>query len=1177
MHYLSFSKWVHTLLIALLVAVSPNYAFAEDIEIFSGELPPSKPNIMFLLDQSGSMNTEMGNSGDTRLTALQGAFNAVVSDPEVAGLNVGLMSFSNNGTSPFPHGVSFPVSYIDDDALPIMESNYLPAALTSPLVRGYFDLSGDTLPDPTAGQTVRQYLPKILDGWTAFGATPIVDAYYEAALYFRGEVPLWGSASAEYNHAAHPSTYDGTILSQIATAPTGNTRTCYTPDCGINCALTTPGSVYCPTGETSCYLGTNCQAFTNPTSYYCSLGTEAECMDSDQNYTSCSTTSSESCTETCNGEKHPESGACLGTTTSSCTPSSYIYCQGPEVTKYACEKERYQCDEVSETITTVANATYKSPIINECQNNAIIILSDGQPFVDNVTETDNTRALVKTMTGSAGNCADVLGQVLPVTDFNSLADGRCGTELADYLNTQDQSAGVDGENTIQTYTVGFGVDDASDAEVFLRSLAVSGGGKYFPARDRAALVAAFKSIIDDIDVSARSFAAPVYTVDPNSMLSHSDDIFLPLFQNSSSPAWSGNIKKFKLNAAGKIIDANGAEAIDGMGVLKPDAVDFWANNSASRVRQTNPVTGGGLANNLNLTPRKLRTDNGAGLVALDDDNVTKADLGDAAMTDADKAKLLNYIQGLESDGTTPRLGIGDILHSKPTVISYTGRQVLYFGTNEGYLHAVDASDTGSLGARGAGGTEIFAYMPKSLLKNIEGIVTNEELTGPLKRIYGVDGPMTAWIIDNNKDGKVDIGAGDEAYLFFGLRRGGSEYYALNVTNPERPSLAWKIENTGATGDFSKLGESWSKPVLSKLRYKQSGAVKFDDVLIFGGGYDNKVDDEVLASTGAPISGAKGNDVYIVNAKTGDLIWSASSTGNSLQHSVPGDIRVLDLDRNGSIDRLYFGDTGGNIWRADLNVDDVDTDASLHDVKNDARVSKFASLGGGGSNARKFFYEPDVSLFRHNGTNTIVVSTGSGYRSHPLNDTINDRFYVLYDENVFGIPTTAPAALVEGDLIESNTLAGRDFLPAHKGWYKKLVNGQGEKVLASPIMFNNKVIFTTFAKTATTVTTGIGACTTLTNNQTRAYVLDLMTASATVDLDDDGSVDSSDDSIIISHGDILDSPQLVFNELSDCTSEGCDQHVDIRVGKNLVPIVDKNTKNGNANLGDFLPKVFWVSE
>ena len=292
------------------------------------------------------------------------------------------------------------------------------------------------------------------------------------------------------------------------------------------------------------------------------------------------------------------------------------------------------------------------------------------------------------MTGLASECVAVPGQVLPVTSFNSLADGRCVTELADFLNTQDQSAVVDGDNTIQTYTVGFGVDDSSDAEIFLQSLANSGGGKYFPAQDRAALVSAFKAIIDDIDVSARSFAAPVYTVDPNSMLAHSDDIYLPLFQNSSQPAWAGNIKKFKLNHAGKIIDAKGMAAIDGRGVLRPDAVDFWADNSALVTPDANPVTGGGVANNLVPAARKLLTDNGSNLVALSDANVSKASLGDTAMADAYKRHLLSYIQGFESDGVTPRFGMGDILHSKPTVISYTGKQVLYFGTNEGYLHAI---------------------------------------------------------------------------------------------------------------------------------------------------------------------------------------------------------------------------------------------------------------------------------------------------------------------------------------------------------------------------------------------------------------------------------------------------------------------------------------------------------
>lgn len=1170
MGYPSASRWTHLLLMTFLVSILTSVVYAEDIEIFSGELPPSEPNILFLLDQSGSMNSAIGNAGETRLTSLQAAFNAVVSDPDISGLKVGLMGFSNGvDKKPYPHGVSFPVSPIDDEAMPIMISNLLPNALNTATNLGYFTLADDNLPDPTRAQTVRSYLPQILSSWTAYGATPIVDAFYEAALYFRGAPPFWGAASPEQNHAAHPSSYVGSIISETSTSLTGNTKVCTEPDCGINCVTTTAQS-QCSAGEASCYLGANCSIRSDTYSYDCSLSTVAECLAADSNYESCSLSTGTSCATTCVGGTHPESGACLGSTTEDCSTTSSVKCSRTFENTW-CDSTKYQCDETVDSVLTNPSATYVSPITNECQSNAIVVLSDGQPFVNNDTETDNTRRLVKSMIGLAADCAAVPGQILPETVNNSLADGRCGAELAGFLNSQDQSASADGDNTVQTYTVGFGVGSNPQAEGFLRSLASSGGGKYFPASNTAALVAAFKSIINDIGSSARSFAAPVYTVDPNSMLSHSDDIYLPLFENSALPAWAGNIKKFKLSSAGKIVDANGIEAIDGNGALKADAVDFWVNTSALRnATSPNPVTGGGAANNFSPASRTLFTDKGAALVALNNANVTKAQLGNASMADAYKDQLLSYIQGYESDGITPRYAMGDILHSKPTVISYADKQILFFGTNEGYLHAINAADSDASGLAGSGGMEMFAYMPSSLIGNIDGMLKNAEQTGPLKRIYGVDGPITAWIVDNNRNGKVDASDGDEAYLFFGLRRGGSDYYALNVTNPSSPSLAWKIQSKGA---FANLGETWSKPVLAKLRYKKSGAVRFDDVLVFGGGYDNRVDDETLANSGAALSGVKGNGVYIVNAKTGALIWSYA--GGSLQHSVPGDIRVLDVDRNGSIDRLYFGDTGGNIWRADLNVDDVDSDASLYDVQNDARVSKFANLGDSGANARKFFYEPDVSLFKHKGNNTIVISVGSGYRSHPLNESIDDRFYVLYDENVFGIPAVATAPLSEVDLAESSALAGQDFLPTYKGWYKKLVNGDGEKVLASPITFKNKVIFTTFANVA--ITPSSDACSALTGNQARAYVLDLMTASATADLNGDGIVDKLDESFPVIRGEILDSPQLVFNKPSNCTSEGCDQHVDIRIGKSLVPLIDKNTKDGNANLGDFLPKVFWINE
>lgn len=1188
-----FRKTLKTASLILSLLITPAL-YAEDIEIFSNETPPSEPNILFVLDQSGSMATPIGTAGETRASSLRTAFNQVVSNTDLKNLNIGLMGFSYSSNFPrvneadwstatagvyryvaasawpYPHGVAFPVSPIDAAATPIMLSNLLPASMNDGKTIGYFTIDNDSLVNPEDGQVVREYLPEVLSSWNVSGETPILESMYEAALYFRGEEPSFGNAPSYENHGAHPSTYTGTIHSAITEGTDGSYKTCDTPDCGINCSAITVQSS-CSSGETSCGLGTNCSTVTQDWSQTCNLSSEAACLADNSDYSRCELVSYDDCSSTCTGGKDYETGACLGETTSSCTTNSYYNCIIPtEVT--TCDHSKYQCERVKETVTTIANAQYISPIKDQCQSNAIILLSDGQPLNSNQSVLSGARDGVKTLMGRADDCSAVPGQILPNVTGNTLSDGRCGVELTSFLATQDQNPDVDGTNTIKTYTVGFGVSDNAGAENYLRSLASSGGGKYYSATGASALVEAFQSIINDIDSNARSYAAPVYTVDPGSLLAHSKDIYLPLFENSALPRWSGNLKKFKLNDSGKIIDKNGDEAVDAKGVLKSTAVDYWADTSAVVAGDLNPITSGGTASQIVPSTRNLLTDDGSTtLAALNTTSATKALLGNAGMSDDYQNQLIQFIKGYAADGVTPRKHIGDILHSKPTVVSYSSQQVVFFGTNEGYLHAVDAADATTTG----GGKEKFAFMPSALLKNIEGQLTNTELTGGLKRIYGVDGSMTVWINDKNKNGKVDAADGDTAYLYFGLRRGGAHMYALNVTNPDAPELLWKLSNTD-TG-FSQLAETWSKPVVAKLRYKPSSSADpvTDDVLIFGGGYDNRLD-EIDRTARAGLATAKGNGIYIVNARTKALIWSYA--GANLQHSVPGNVRVLDLDRNGSIDRLYFGDTGGNVWRVDLNADDTDDDASLFDVKNDAKVRLFASLGGSGSDYRKFFYEPDVSFFRHGGKYALLISIGSGHRSRPLGTNIEDRFYVLYDENVLNIPETAPAPLTEADLVSSTALMGGSFLPSYKGWYKSLVTGHGEKVLASPIIFMNKVMFTTFATIDNAVATGSDdSCSSLASNQTRTYVLDLMTGSATVDLDNDGVVSSKDESIGISNGDILDTPQLVFNAPSNCTNEGCNQHVDIRVGKRLVPIVDKDTVSGNVDLGEFLPKVYWLND
>jgi type IV pilus assembly protein PilY1 len=67
---------------------------------------------------------------------------------------------------------------------------------------------------------------------------------------------------------------------------------------------------------------------------------------------------------------------------------------------------------------------------------------------------------------------------------------------------------------------------------------------------------------------------------------------------------------------------------------------------------------------------------------------------------------------------------------------------------------------------------------------------------------------------------------------------------------------------------------------------------------------------------------------MVDALTGDLVWSASKeTNNSgqahtsvgdMDWAVPGGVSVVDLDFDGFADYLYFADLGGQIFRVNLD-------------------------------------------------------------------------------------------------------------------------------------------------------------------------------------------------------------------------------------------------------------------
>ena len=149
----------------------------------------------------------------------------------------------------------------------------------------------------------------------------------------------------------------------------------------------------------------------------------------------------------------------------------------------------------------------------------------------------------------------------------------------------------------------------------------------------------------------------------------------------------------------------------------------------------------------------------------------------------------------------------------------------------------------------------------------------------------------------------------------------------------------------------------------------------------------------------------GNAIYIVDPEDGSLLLSISGSGSGadiqvpdMHYSIPAAVRSLDSDGDGVADRLYVGDTGGQVWRVDLAILET-TDPN---PESTTVVGKLAEIADSSSDSkqRRFFDAPSVVQVRDtlfsNESNYDYVLVGSGYRPHPLNTDVEDRFYAFRD-------------------------------------------------------------------------------------------------------------------------------------------------------------------------------------
>jgi type IV pilus assembly protein PilY1 len=728
--------------------------------------------------------------------------------------------------------------------------------------------------------------------------------------------------------------------------------------------------------------------------------------------------------------------------------------------------------------------TYTTPIEYACQKNYVIVITDGMSTED--------RSPVLRNICNNGDCDgdgfEPAGDPAKTYDFQG---SDYLDDVAKYMYDNDHLAdGADpkttGKQNVITYTVGFGLAGVAYAEELLKETAFNGGGVYYSASSTGGLSESLREIIASIVEDNTSFVAPVLPVSPENRTYSGNRVYMGFFKPQSSGFWNGNMKKYGIDAFGDVVDKNGNPATNTDGSFRDNAVSYW-----SSVADGGEVEAGGAGAKL-LTrgpAREIYTYTGSSVNLIAAANafttsnaaITASTLNVANATEKDR--LINFVRGHDSydedsNGDTTELRdwiLGDILHSRPTVVHYStyasaaegncsmNRSLIFVGANDGMLHAFRDCD----------GSEAWGFIPQDLLHALK------YLPGAVHSYY-VDSSPSTYVYDADGDGNIEIGDGDKVLVIFGERRGGGYYYALDVSDPDAPKYLWRLGSqespSGVNTDYAELAESWSEPEIKKIRVLVSGSTVTKVAAFIGAGYDNVAEDAEPAGTSTSGRGIYAVEVATLSggaptfAASGFKIWGyTNAVDSTMTRSFPSRLSVVDIRGNGYADRIYAGDTGGDVWRFDIGS--IDPSAWTG--------RKIFSSGGG----RKIFYRPAVTLeFGYE-----LLFFGTGDRAHPTSTTATDRLYAVKDSGQL-------SARTETNL--SDATSSSVNIAGSSGWFVALDAHAGEKVLSQSTVMSKVAYYTTY-----TPPSGFsaGVCSVDNRGTARFYALSYLNAAAAYNL------------------------------------------------------------------------------
>lgn len=765
-----------------------------------------------------------------------------------------------------------------------------------------------------------------------------------------------------------------------------------------------------------------------------------------------------------------------------------------------------------------------------CSSNTIVFIADNNegaaynktPYAEEVVKFIDTVAPGETKACTvSGSGTNMSGKICT----ESLAEAM----FDDGDNGFTQVGGTE-KITVKTFAINFGATaggagGGTTGGGTLNALASRGGGEFYQSGSSGELVKQLLTILRSVAEQGAAVAAPGVAVNALNRFTHDDQLYFSLFRPSTRVDWTGNLKRYRLyngNVVGIDKDKPPSAVLTGTGgFFDTDAHSWWSNRLDGAV-----VTAGGAADESLTAYRRIFTYLGknadAKATELTDQVIDTNTLIDEFTVGVDRlpeffvaggpledqvlveARRLQVIEFLRAAPNTSRFW-GASIHASPLSINFSRTdpakpiRTVFYGDNRGFLHAVDAgglsSDDVNVNLANTGGTELFAFLPQELLRNAALLEDNTQDVLKTGYVYGMDGAMSSYSRDVDLDGSMD-----SVLLYTSMRRGGDNYYALDVTkarsdvsrSDRTPKLQFVID--GGVGAYADMGQTWSAFVQSYMLMKS----KSSRVGVFAGGYDaarHDINDDPLVTTdGDSFQDVDqlGRMVYIVDAETGQLLWRSGDVDagkfpaiKAMKYSITADPRMIDRNGNGDADGMYVVDLAGQIFRFDFDEASTydpyasstyapTTDGGISDpttlLKNVVLVAKLGATGvnkSGGApdpvvDNRRFYSYPSVAKVQGavSGQYDTMLAVVSGYREEPRDTKTEEMVFMVRDTGGFSPTPRVNATLTLADLVDITKLAETNDT-SKPGWYISLDPAMSEKGTGSPLIIENNIIFGTF--------------------------------------------------------------------------------------------------------------------